>query len=89
MNTKFLLFIFCILLLNNYGAENLPIEHAILTSPPMVPPPINRDYPARVVVKMETIERVGTMTDGVEYVYWSFGGTVPGNFIRVRQGDEI
>ena len=26
-----------------------PIE-AVLTSPPLVPPPVNRDYPAKVVV---------------------------------------
>ncbi|WP_318779435.1 copper-containing nitrite reductase [Pseudoalteromonas nigrifaciens] len=29
------------------------------------------------------------MADGVEYVFWSFGETVPGSFIRVREGDEI
>src|SRR5690606_28869534 len=40
-------------------------------------------------VNLETTEEVGTMADGVEYVYWTFGGTVPGSFIRVKQGDEI
>ncbi|MGP4933409.1 copper-containing nitrite reductase, partial [Pseudoalteromonas nigrifaciens] len=29
------------------------------------------------------------IADGVEYVFWSFGETVPGSFIRVREGDEI
>lgn len=67
----------------------LPVIEATLTPPPIVPPPIDRDYPAKVVVKMETREEVGTMADGVEYVYWNFDGTVPGSFIRVRKGDQI
>lgn len=67
----------------------LPVIDAILTSAPEVPPPIDRDYPAKVVVKMETIEKVMRLADGVEYNFWTFDGTVPGSFIRVREGDEI
>ena len=26
---------------------------------------------------------------GVTYTFWTFGGTVPGSFIRVRQGDTV
>jgi nitrite reductase (NO-forming) len=70
-------------------AENLPTEQAVLTAPPMVPPPINRDYSAKVVINLETREQVGSIADGVDYVFWSFGETVPGSFIRVRRGDEI
>jgi nitrite reductase (NO-forming) len=29
------------------------------------------------------------LADGVEYTFWTFGGSVPGSFIRVREGDEI
>jgi nitrite reductase (NO-forming) len=64
-------------------------EEAILTSPPLVPPPITRNHPTRVTVKMEVKEEVGRMADGVEYTYWTFGGSVPGSFIRVREGDEV
>jgi nitrite reductase (NO-forming) len=67
----------------------LPVENAVLTSAPQVPPPITRVHPARVVVNLETIEKVGTLTDGVDYTYWTFGGSVPGSFIRVREGDLI
>jgi nitrite reductase (NO-forming) len=67
----------------------LPVENAILTAAPQVPPPIERDYPAKVVVQLDTIERVGQLSDGVEYTFWTFGGDVPGSFIRVREGDEI
>lgn len=71
------------------SGKELPVEQAILTSPPEVPPPITRKHNAKLVVNLETTEEVGTMADGVEYVYWTFGGTVPGSFIRVKQGDEI
>jgi nitrite reductase (NO-forming) len=62
---------------------------AVLTSPPNVPPPTNRTKPARVVVKLTVKEVVMPMADGVQYSYWTFGGTVPGSFIRVRQGDVV
>lgn len=67
----------------------LPVIDAVLTQAPNVPPAIDRDYAAKVVVKMETVEKVMQMADGVEYMYWTFGGDVPGQFIRVREGDEI
>ncbi len=70
-------------------AQTLPVEQAVITTPPRVPPPITRDYPARVVVKMETVEKIMTLADGVEYMYWTFGGSVPGGFIRVKEHDEI
>ena len=68
---------------------NLPVEQAILTSPPHVPPPINRTYPARVVVNLEVLEVVGRLADGVEYTFWTYGGSVPGSFIRIREGDVV
>lgn len=69
--------------------QSLPVEEAVLTSPPLVPPPIERDHPARVIVKMETVEKVMPMADGVDYMYWTFGGSVPGQFIRVRENDIV
>lgn len=64
-------------------------EVAQLAYAPNVPPPITRDYAARVQVELETVEKVGRMADGVEYTYWTFGGTVPGPMIRVREGDMV
>lgn len=89
MFKKTLLGLATIGLMSGAMAKDLPTEQAILTSPPEVPPAIERDHNAKVVVELETVEKVGTMADGVEYVYWSFGGTVPGSFIRVKEGDEI
>ena len=39
--------------------------------------------------QMEILEKEGTMTDGTTYNYWTFGGSVPGSFIRTRVGDEV
>ena len=68
--------------------QGAPIQ-AVLTSPPNVPPPITRKYPARVVVNIEVKEVKREIADGVFYDFWTFGGTVPGSFIRVRQGDTV
>ncbi|MFO1476703.1 MAG: copper-containing nitrite reductase [Verrucomicrobiota bacterium] len=64
-------------------------ETAILVAPPNVPPPITRRYPTRVVVNLEVREVTRRLADGVDYVFWTFGGAVPGNFIRIREGDEV
>jgi len=68
---------------------DMPVEQAILTSPPLAPPPIDRDYAARVVVNLEVREEIGRLADGVEYTFWSYGGSVPGSFIRIREGDVV
>ena len=31
----------------------------------------------------------GGLADGVRYTFWTFGGHVPGKFIRIREGDEV
>ena len=64
-------------------------ERAVLTQAPEVPPPIRRDHATRVLVELETIEVVKRLADGVDYTFWTFGGSVPGNFIRVREGDLV
>lgn len=70
-------------------AANLPVENAILTEAPNVPPPIARKHAAKVVVHLEVRELVKRLADGVEYTFWTFGGNVPGSFIRVREGDFV
>src|SRR5690606_34429934 len=62
---------------------------AELTSPPQVPAPVGNRKAQKLIVEMEIIEAEAEMTDGVRYVYWTFGGTVPGSFIRGRVGDEV
>jgi len=64
-------------------------ETAELTYAPNVPPPITRKHATKVVVELETTEVVKEIADGVDYTFWTFGGEVPGKFIRVREGDLI
>ena len=64
-------------------------EDAVLTDAPNVPPPITRDHPTKVTIKLEVQEIVKRMADGVDYTFWTFGGSVPGKFIRIRQNDEV
>jgi nitrite reductase (NO-forming) len=62
---------------------------AVLTDAPLVPPPIKRQKPAKLIVELEVSEVNLSISDGVEYTFWTFGGKVPGKFIRVRQGDTV
>jgi nitrite reductase (NO-forming) len=71
----------------------LPVEHAVLTTAPSVPPAIARRTPATVKVSLETKEVDGVLMEGLanptKYHFWTFNGTVPGPFIRVREGDTL
>ncbi|HSI77155.1 MAG TPA: copper-containing nitrite reductase [Lunatimonas sp.] len=62
---------------------------AELTDPPFVPAPIGNRPAMKLYMEMEIIEEEAEMTDGVTYMYWTFGGTVPGSFIRTRVGDLV
>ncbi len=62
---------------------------ATLTDAPEVPKPLTYTSPKRVMVELETIEKVMKISDSTEYTFWTFGGQVPGKFIRVRQGDLV
>lgn len=73
----------------NRKQETEGTEFANLTYAPDVPSPILRDHPAKVIVNLETKQVVGRLADGVEYPFWTFGGKVPGKFIRVKVGDLV
>lgn len=70
-------------------AKELPVIDAGMAVAPNVPPAINRNYPARVVVRLEAIEYRAELANGVEYEFWGYNGHVPGPFIRVREGDTV
>ncbi len=74
----------------NYA--DVPVKgtmNAELTSPPFVPAPVGDRLAKKLIVNMEILEQEGEMTDGTKYMYWTFGGSVPGSFIRTRVGDEV
>lgn len=72
-----------------HAAPPVGEEHAVLTHAPQVPPPITRKTPTKVIVDMEVKEFTARLADGVQYTFWGFGGSVPGPFIRVREGDLV
>lgn len=72
--------------------ESIKVEgqkKAELTAPPFVPKPVGDRAATKLLVHMEITEKEGEMVDGVKYTYWTFGGSVPGSFIRTRVGDEV
>ena len=73
-----------------YAAEAaLPVIVQELVAPPAVPAPITRKNAARVVVNLTVEEVEKEIAPGTRYMFWTFGGTVPGKMIRVREGDTV
>jgi nitrite reductase (NO-forming) len=70
------------------AAEQKPVNIAYLPNP-AVAPPIKRTTSETVKVDLETIEVEGKLADGAGYKFWTFGGTVPGPMVRVREGDTV
>lgn len=69
--------------------RSLPVEHAVLTAAPNVPPPIERNYPALVKVDLRTTVKKIQLTNQHKYEAWTFNDLVPGPFLRVREGDYV
>ena len=64
-------------------------EDMVLSSPPNVPEPVGNRPAKRFNLDLEIIEHEQELDDGVRYLFWTFGGSVPGSFIRGRVGDVI
>jgi len=69
--------------------SNLPVITQELLAPPLLPPPITRKSAAKVVVNLTVEEVEREIAPGTRYTFWTFGGTVPGKMIRVREGDTV
>lgn len=67
-----------------------PTQGPDISRPPTdLPEPIARREPQRVQVELESVELEGQLADGTTYQYWTFNGSVPGPFLRVRVGDTV
>ena len=73
----------------NAAAKIVGEENGIITDAPNVPPAITRKNATKVIIHLEVKEVEGRLADGVSYTFWTFGGKVPGKFIRVREGDLV
>ena len=74
---------------DDVNLDKLPKETFKLVPPPQVPPAITRKASARVAIELEVREEVKRLSDGVDYTFWTFGGTVPGPMLRIREGDYV
>ncbi|TAK59113.1 nitrite reductase, copper-containing [Patescibacteria group bacterium] len=61
----------------------------IARDPSDIPSPIERTTSADVNIEITAKEVLAEMAPGVTFNYWTFGGTVPGPFLRVREGDTV
>lgn len=61
----------------------------IARDPNDVPQTVTKDAEGIVHVNITAKEVVGEMADGVTFNYWTFDGTVPGPFLRVKEGDTV
>lgn len=66
-----------------------PEGENIVRDPADVPPPVGDRAPQTISVELEAVELEGRLADGATYSYWTFDGTVPGPFLRVRVGDTV
>ena len=64
-------------------------ETAVLITAPNVPAPITRTHATKVIINLDVVETTKPIANGVDYTFWTFGGSVPGNFLRVREGDLV
>lgn len=74
---------------SNRFVASLPKIEATTTFAPNVPAAIERNFPAHVVVKFTATEVVKEISKGVKYPFWTYDGSVPGKFVRVREGDTV
>ncbi|WP_443093242.1 copper-containing nitrite reductase [Duganella guangzhouensis] len=73
----------------SFAEPALPVITQELVAPPLLPPQITRKTPARVVVHLTVEEVQREIAPDTLYTFWTFGGTVPGKMIRVREGDTV
>lgn len=54
-----------------------------------LPKPLNRNRSKTVHINLEATEVISDIAANISYHYWTFNNTVPGPFLRVRQGDSV
>ncbi len=66
-----------------------PIAPDISRDPADLPPPIHARPPQTLRINLTSVEVKGRLDDGTSYQFWTFGGKMPGPFIRARVGDTL
>jgi nitrite reductase (NO-forming) len=71
------------------AVADLEVVRGELTYAPYASPPISRDHAVHMHFDLEVTEETMEIAPGVTYDFWTFGGSVPGPMIRVREGDYV
>ena len=71
------------------GPEQASTVPTITKDPTDLPPPITRNTTATVQIFLHAVEVTAEIEPGTSYQYWTYNGTVPGPFFRVRVGDNV
>jgi nitrite reductase (NO-forming) len=61
----------------------------IARDPNEIPPPISRTEVATDTINITAKEVISQVAPGVYQNFWTFGGKVPGPFVRVMEGDTV
>lgn len=61
----------------------------IAKDPTDLPAPIKRSKPQTVRFDVETVELEARLDHNSTFRFWTFNGTVPGPFLRIRVGDTV
>ena len=77
------------LLVGGATLPSAPAAPSIVRDPTDMPGPLAVRAPQSLRVDLEAVELEGRLADGASYTYWTFGGAVPGPFLRVRVGDTV
>ncbi|MBI2550075.1 nitrite reductase, copper-containing [Candidatus Woesearchaeota archaeon] len=75
--------------LHQYKLSSMTTVTDIARAAADVPLPLGRDFPATVKITLVSKEVISEIAPGITYVYWTFNETVPGPFLRVREGDVV
>ncbi len=54
-----------------------------------IPRPLKRNEVKTVKINLQAVEVISDIAEGISYHYWTFNKTVPGPFLRVREGDTV
>jgi nitrite reductase (NO-forming) len=66
-----------------------PVPATRVVPDPVAPPRLLPSGDGKVHITLETREVPAQLADGVGYTFWTFGGTVPGPMLRIREGDTV
>lgn len=69
--------------------DNMEKVTDIARDPNDISPPIDRKKSTKVKISITAKEVISEMVPGVIMPYWTFGGKIPGPFLRVKEGDTV